>query len=93
MPFVERPNELSAYGFALVQVLVELEMVVEDAAKGAAEVLAVAVAVVGVVEGVADEETVMEAEGPHPAEASRRHREFAYRTTCSRAGDREREKA
>ena len=79
MPFVERPNELSAYDFAPVQVLVELGMVVGDAAKGVAEVLAVAL------EGVATEETVMEAEGPHPAEVSRRHREFAYRTTCSRA--------
>eukprot|EP01052_Picozoa_sp_SAG31_P036320 SAG31_NODE_4514_length_3175_cov_1.647594_1_plen_118_part_00 len=81
MPFVERPNELFAYGFAPVQVRVALEMVVGDAAKDVAEM----VVLVDAAEGVAEEETVMEAVGPHPAEASRRHHEFAYRTTCSRA--------
>ena len=62
--------------------MVALEMV-GDVAQDAAMVLVVAL--VGVVEGVAGEETVTEAVEPHPAEASRRHHEFAYRTTCSGA--------
>ena len=57
---------------APVQALVALEMVVGGAAQDAAE-------------EVLARETVMEAVGPPLAEASRRHHEFAYRTTCSRA--------